>query len=374
MGGTIVHLGFGLMLLGMLFSSGYDDVLSVNLRPADFEGLPMEEQEKADNVFLPRLHANSIKGYKLTYMGKRKAKAPIDNLRVIEENAMYFKLRFEDVTGETWAVVERRAPFLKKDDHAHEEGDDHVHPTADGEGELEGEIDLEAVAKVLNSNLDAFNPQLINNRTQYGLYFENTRKSEDAFTLFPEAEVNEEMKSIIAHPSRRIYWDRDVYTYTSSLPDPRSLKPTFHTYEMRVGDRVELENIELILTQITNVTGQEGLEEYNLAAAAYIAAITDSDTLGAEPLFLLKGNMPSMKEDKIESLGLELSFVGVQPDKNLVTIQAKWVNPANDHITAKVIKKPMINLLWLGTFILTFGFLLSIFRRMKESRAGRKLA
>ena len=38
----------------------------------------------------------------------------------------------------------------------------------------------------------------------------------------------------------------------------------------------------------------------------------------------------------------------------------------NDWIVLKAIEKPAINLLWLGTFVLTAGFLIAIYRRRKS--------
>ncbi|MEO1449247.1 MAG: cytochrome c biogenesis protein CcsA, partial [Bacteroidota bacterium] len=71
MGGTVVHIGFALMLLGMLFSSGYDDVISINYRPSDLAAFP--ENERNDNVLLPRGYETPIKGFRAAYEGKLEA-------------------------------------------------------------------------------------------------------------------------------------------------------------------------------------------------------------------------------------------------------------------------------------------------------------
>ena len=47
-GGAVTHIGFGLMLIGMLFSSGYDEVISINLTPEEMQGFT-DEEEKVDN-------------------------------------------------------------------------------------------------------------------------------------------------------------------------------------------------------------------------------------------------------------------------------------------------------------------------------------
>ena len=74
----------------------------------------------------------------------------------------------------------------------------------------------------------------------------------------------------------------------------------------------------------------------------------------------------------IEELGMEFVFVGVSPEENLIHIQVRYVDPNSDFVVIKAISKPFINLLWLGTFILTAGFLISIFRRIQDSRLGKE--
>ena len=75
-----------------------------------------------------------------------------------------------------------------------------------------------------------------------------------------------------------------------------------------------------------------------------------------------------MIQDRIEELGMDFAFVGIEPDKNMVHLQVRYVKPDADFVIIKAIQKPFINLLWLGTFILTAGFLISIYRRVQESK------
>jgi len=222
----------------------------------------------------------------------------------------------------------------------------------------------------MDEDLDAFGAELINNRTQFGIQFRALADTADKFTLWPEAEVNEEMGSIISHPSRRMYWNQDIYVFTSSLPDPKNLEPKYHTFSMQVGDTAKMGDTKLTLARIANMTNQQGLEEYDIAAAAFVLAITENpaDTFLARPVFTIQGNSPGMLPDEIPELGMDLAFVNIQPEKNMVTLQIRQVDPEADFIVIKAIAKPFINLLWLGTFVLTAGFLISIYRRVQENR------
>lgn len=378
MGGTVVHLGFALMLLGILFSSGYDRVVSKNLRPADLAQFP--EDEKVDNVLLPRQRTTPIQGYAATYLGRREPQAPVSDIRVLEESPLRFKIAFDDATGERFGVVLPRAPFVKPgtggDNPEHDHGDESglsALPTStreDGLPEPEGELDLALLKQKMDEDLDAFGAELINNRTQFGIQFGSLADTSDRFTLWPEAEVNEEMGSIISHPSRKIYWNQDIYVFTSSLPDPKNLEPKYHTFNMQVGDTAKMGDTKLTLARIANLSQQQGLEQYDIAAAAFVLAITENpaDTFLARPVFTIQGNSPGMLPDEIPELGMDLAFVNIQPEKNMVTLQIRQVDPQADFIVIKAIAKPFINLLWLGTFVLTAGFLISIYRRVQENR------
>jgi cytochrome c-type biogenesis protein CcmF len=378
MGGTVVHLGFALMLLGILFSSGYDRVVSKNLRPADLAQFP--EDEKIDNVLLPRQRTTPIQGYAVTYLGRREPEAPVSNIKVLEESPLRFKIAFDDATGERFGVILPRAPFvkpgsIKKEDNDHDDHEGHAHSTSlreDGLPEPEGKLDLALLQQKMNEDLNAFGAELINNRTQFGLTFRALADSSEAFTLWPEAEVNEEMGSIISHPSRKVYWNRDIYVFTSSLPDPKNLEPTYHTFTLQVGDTAKMGQTKLVLARMANLTQQPGLEAYDIAAAAYVLAITakPADTFLARPIFTIQGNSPGMLPADIPELGLDIAFVNIQPEKNLITLQVRQVDPNSDFVVIKAIAKPFINLLWLGTFVLTAGFLISIYRRVKEARSG----
>ena len=314
---------------------------------------------------------NYIEGFKVTYIGKKIAEAPISNLHVIEENAFRFKARFDDATGERFAIVQDRIPFLNPEDQQKLR----VHAQAtqlDMNTEPVGEMDLELLEKQLNQDILSFNPKLINNRTLYGIEFESYPDGKDEFVLYPEAEINEDMGGITSHPARKIYWDRDIYVYTSSLPKAEAEEPQFHSFGIKIGDTVRVGETVLLLQELRNLSDRDDLKDFDIAAAAHILAITPRDTFMVNPIYVIKGNRPGMISSHIEQLGMDLAFVGITPGEDLIHIQVRQVDPRSDFVIIKAISKPFINLLWLGTFILVFGFLISIYRRMGENRTKVK--
>ena len=374
MGGTIVHIGFALMLIGMLFSSGYDVVISKNLRPAELGGFP--ENEKVDNILLPKGLKRKIPGYEVTYNGRKEAQPPMSNLVIIEDNKQAFKLKFEDANGEHYGTILPRDVFVKK-----KEGENPEHNQLQSTSELRhtaentevsiGEIDLPAIKAFLDEKVDLLKPRLLNNRTKYKVAFKSLTNPRDIFELELEVEVNEQMGSTLSHPARRIYADRDVYVYASYVSTAEESEPVYenHQYEMKIGGIVQLENIRLFMKEVKDLSDREDLKDFDVAAAAHIYAFAGADTFFANPIYLIKDRTPGMIPATIDPLHLELAFVGVDPQKGVMTIQVRrQTNPYEDQIVIKAIKKPFINLLWLGTFILTAGFLMAIYRRVQIAK------
>jgi cytochrome c-type biogenesis protein CcmF len=368
MGGTVVHLGFGLMLLGMLFSSGYGDVVSKNLTPEDLAGFP--EAEKADNVLLVKGRSRMIPGYSVTYTGKKEAQAPVSSVSLIERNEAAFKVSFKDSTGDVFAMVLPLDVFLQTSDGSTGEHD--AKPAAKSNDPAEPGINLEYVEDFLNRNLEFLKPKHINNRTLYGLEFVSLTDTASRFTLYPEAEVNEDMGNILAHPARKIYWNKDIYVHVSSTPAESDESPEFKYYdfELRIGESAFTDRAEVRLVRMSDLSGNKELEGFPIAAAANLEVIVKQDTFLVKPVYLIgKDNKPGMIEDHLEDLFMDFAFVGVDPEKGIVQIQVQeQVNPNNDWVVIKALSKPWINLLWLGTFVLTFGFIISILRRIRENK------
>ena len=95
--------------------------------------------------------------------------------------------------------------------------------------------------------------------------------------------------------------------------------------------------------------------------------------VNATPIYRIdKENRVTIKDHYIDDLHTSVAFVGVNTEAGTVNIQVQeQVNPPDDIVVIQAIQKPWINLLWLGTFVLTFGFGMAMWRRIKENRAGK---
>jgi cytochrome c-type biogenesis protein CcmF len=367
-GGSLAHVGFGLMLLGILFSSGYESTVSLNLTPTEL-GPAFPEEGRGDNVLLIRHRSKIVPGYRITYRGKRKAEAPIADLKVIFQDEHLTKVSFADATGERFGV-ELPAVFFQAANFSKVPGATGMPAPA--------EMDVDRLAKFINSNLGLIQPKLLNKRTLYKLEFQSLQDSQRVFTLYPEAEVNDRM-GLVAHPSRKIYWDKDLYVHVTSIPvqEADTAQRKFKLYEERLspGDTVHIGGGNLgaatiVLEKVVQVKDVPEFAQFDLVARARLKVLASGLVYEAAPTLLIKGNQPGFIDAQLEEVGLRFSFSGVDAKAQKIVLQVAQEIQPDDYITLKAIAKPYINLLWLGTFVLTAGFLVAVFRRVRENRSN----
>lgn len=364
MGGTVTHIGFSLMLVGILFSSGFDAVVSKNLTPEELKGFQGDNQN--DNILLPVGVTRQVPGYFVKYLGKKEAKPPINEIVVIENNSNVFKIKFTDATGETFAQELPKNVFAKKTGTEQAP----VHSMSNSNAD----INMEYVREFLNKNLQYLKPKLINNRTIFQVEFTSMEDSTKKFRLYPESEVNQEMGGLLSHPSRKIFADRDIYAFVSSMPNPKDVEvePQYHDFKAKAGDKFFIGKIEVTLVGLADLSGREETQDLSLAVAAILKIKMDSLEYEAKPIYTIDSNRrPGMVEADVPELGLKFAFVNVNPKEGTIQLQVEQQAVGNDWIVLKAIEKPAINLLWLGTFVLTAGFLIAIYRRRMEN-IGRK--
>lgn len=357
-GGSIAHIGFGLMLLGFLFSSGYDQIISKNVNPNELAALPTDA--RIDNVLLEKGRPRNIIGYEVTYIGKKEAIPPISNMQVVTMDEGFFKVAFRDSSGDKFAYELPRDVFSKSD----------------------GTLRLELVEEFLNEKIEVLKPKHINDRTLYGLRFVPRKLNSEgdpylqedrAFVLYPEAEVNPTM-GLVAHPSRKILAEKDIYVHVSTIPkEDEAPKYEFYNFELGVGDTVQTAQAAIYFDRI--VAEPTDGTPFFLIARAELAVVTDrGERFIAQPLYRADTlNQVSIKDHFIEEIHTSIAFVGVNTENGKIRLQIQeQTNASEDIVVIQALKKPFINVLWLGTFVLVFGFGVAMYRRIRENMSGGK--
>jgi len=287
-GGAIAHLGFALMLLGILVSASKKDVISYNT-----SGIPV-------------------------FFGKDSKENPGENLTLVKG------IRTD--MGKYWVTYEK----------------DSTHPQK---------------------------PYL----WFYHLKFEK-KESGESFMLYPNAFVNyKENMGLMANPDAKHYLTHDIFTYITSLPDPKKKADTanFRSVNAKQGDTVFYSQGFAILEKISTARDIPGVE----------LAPNDSAVLATLKIQAKTSSIYTINTLLLQKDGQSFSVPDTVLPENLV-VQLQKANGPNvelgikesqslmQYVTLKAYNFPYINLLWLGTIIMVAGFLISMVRRM----ARRKVA
>jgi cytochrome c-type biogenesis protein CcmF len=112
------------------------------------------------------------------------------------------------------------------------------------------------------------------------------------------------------------------------------------------------------------------LTDEDVAVKVTVRVEGEHDSYTLEPMFLIRNRMDVGRiPDETGELGVKLTLLNIHPETNefvlgLQTRQKDWV-------IIKALEKPLINILWLGTGLLTIGFLVAMTRRFRdEARAA----
>ncbi len=284
-GGNMAHLGFGLMLVGIVLSSYNKNVISINTLGVE---LPMGKEDKQENmkesrenVLLFRNKPTKMEDYWVTYQGDT----------TIGPNHYY------------------RVNYLRK----------------------EGE-------------------KIIEN-----------------FTLEPNAQINPKM-GLVANPDTKHYWTKDVFTYLTTAIDKSKIKDTstFKSRKVSIGDSIYFANGVMVFQGFDPNVSNPRYKKQNgdVAVAARLAMLDlQGNKAQASPVYYIRDGVEYRIVDTMKTFDLEVRVGKIIPEEEAVQIEYKQPEALNDYITMKAIVFPYINLLWLGTFIMIIGFLISLFKR-----------
>lgn len=328
-GGAVAHLGIALMLLGILASAGYSNTISRNVS-GKLISREMSDTDNENNVLLWRNETGAMNGYDVTYTGQ-----------------------YLDVPGVPDYV---NTQLLYR---------------TDDEYRAVARADIKGGAKVYFHTGDTL--EIRPENTYYRVNYED-KKSGQKFTLYPRAQVNEEMGGLLASPALQRFWDHDIYSHISSVPDPRKETPWSPVipHELSVGDTLFLNDYFAVFRAIEQAHEVPGvkLQEGDIALQADMIITGEKGRqYHAHPVFLLRDRQVGHVPEEVEDLGLRITLDQIDPVKGKFTFAISTT--AKDYIILKATEKPFINLLWGGTLLMGFGLLLS----MRQRRAaGRTVA
>ena len=209
-------------------------------------------------------------------------------------------------------------------------------------------------------------------RTYFNIHFRRKDGKED-FVLSPNSFVNPNgQEGLMSNPDARHYWDHDVFTYITSLPNPEKLKDTaqFQPHTLRPGDSVFYSSGFIILQDVLNKDNLPedlfGKEGSLVEAPVKIYSKTGTSYSVTPRLAVAKGET-LMIPDTIISENLVIQLQKTGPGKQ-VELGVKESGNIMKYVTLKAYKFPFIRMLWLGVLVTAVGICMSMFQRIRENR------
>lgn len=323
-GGALSHIGIGLALIGIMFSAGYSNVVSLN-NTGMLISTELSTEFNRDNLLLFINEPRSMAGYDIEFLGERLE---------ARNKAGYIKKNDVELTGDPYQVVAKRDIIFK--------------------------------GEKLYAAKDTF--EVYPENTYYEI--ELRRGNEVAAVLFPRVQINEAMGGFIASPDISRGMTRDLYTHVSA-PMNREAEVEWSELEevkVKAGEQFFVNDYVAVLEDVKRIDNIQGvtLRDDDVAVQANISIKGERDTYYADPIFLIKDKTQVGRiSSEINDLGVKITLLNIHPETNEFSLGLNARQ--KDWVIIKAMEKPYINLLWIGTGILMIGFSIAMVRRFKTA-------
>lgn len=206
-------------------------------------------------------------------------------------------------------------------------------------------------------------------------YLDKDGKVRDQFVLRPNIQDNKKMGPVV-NPDTRHYLTKDIFTHITFESSMENFEEkdfdNFKTDTVSIGQTFTTDdaNRQLTLRKINVLSNPSEVDKLHLQAEVVVNTI--GDTFIARPEFISEDKI-RIKESVIEQAGVLVVMDRIISDKDKpgemkFIITSATRRPKLEYIILKAIEFPYINLLWGGTVIMVFGFILAIIQRFKESK------
>jgi cytochrome c-type biogenesis protein CcmF len=307
-----------MILIGVMFSSGYSDVISINMSGLTYSNSWEDEMNK-EHVLLWINKPTQMKDYTVVYRGRQKKVVGVQE---------YVPAKLLESTGnvnEAVALADYKDYFKKGD----------------------------VVNIVLEEN-DYFKIDYMQNEVM-------------KFSLSPMSQFNEGMGGLISSPDSKIFLNRDLYTYVAAMNDYADPEwKEDEVYEVAPGKQFHIADFVTyfdgaeVLKELEGYTLQEG----DVAVKAKLRVLDYDVEKLLEPTFIIRNSQVGKLPVVDTELGLKVSLENILPEQNKFVFKVNQYQ--KDYVVMKAIVKPYINVLWIGTVIMLLGFTVAIFRRFDE--------
>ncbi len=308
-GGSLAHLGFALMIAGMIVSAGNKKIISEEkykafALPTGIDPLTKQQDNPAENINLIRQVPTRMGDYEVTYLNDSSGH---------ESGRNFYHLLFEKKAPGSQKVTER---FVLSPD-----------------------------VYIMKGNSMSSNPDtrsyLTHDVFTYISYVLNPEKAEDT-SAFKLRDVRE---------GDTIFYSNGYMIYNGTVKNPASNK-----FNIKPGDLSVLADLTVVTKDSTR---------YRATPMLYVEKIELPEGAGRP------AGLDSMRivqvDDTVYAQNLHIRFAGVAPDQQMIQIAWRETDAVTDFVTLKAYIFPYINFVWIGLILMSVGIMLSVGYRARFS-------
>ncbi|MEM6966334.1 MAG: cytochrome c biogenesis protein CcsA [Bacteroidota bacterium] len=415
---VLAHVGFGLMIVGILASGLNKEFISTD----PFSQMRLLDEEMLQrNVLLFKEQPAQMNGYQITYQRD----TMIGRFRTYDIN---FKKLGKDGTVKEEFTVNPTAQFDNKivkvaaynpDTKHYPDKDIFTHirtlPLKEADKEKAREMEDSLNYRIIEVPIGAtttFTDTLVTSKRTLINDFEVTLKSivpnashpdyepkEKDIAIGADLEIRQVGKNEIHRARPLIVWRNNlIFTFPVQINELSSKVklPTvfldqvfanefnlqYQAFQMKPGETINFNGYKIKLEQVNNNPTHPNYrkESGDVAAGATLSVLKNGATQPefVEPVFLIRKMKPMLIKDNISSEGLHFQFTKIDPNTSEMTIEIAQSESdmsypieiatdslRTDYIVFEAIIFPGINFFWGGTILMMLGLAMSWLQRRK---------
>ncbi len=336
--GAIAHVGFGLMVAGAVFSSGYQKVLSV---PIGLGG-----SGEGDNLLIPKGAAAAGLGYWVRYEGLIQPLPPLRDFRptLFQEGQTLW--RFRDSLGYDYQIWLPDQLFVQSDKP--------VIP-----------VSTRPQVRFIEENIAILPVEPADNTYRYKVVLIPYEDSAKAYRLLLSADLSEKT-GLLAHPAHVRLWHGDLYVHLTSIPKVEGPPLAVHSIGLAIGDTAEWpeEGLNFLFEKLTEVEGSS-MPTYHAWIRLWRS---HSEVYQRFPVrFVLQERELLTPPTSVPAYGLTMEIDRIDPVAGRIHFLLKMRRGPDAFVVVKILYKPLIGLLWGGIALMLVGLLGGVLRHVRPS-------
>ena len=353
-GPSVAHVGFALILLGALISTGRKNEMSRNTKSMDLRYLN-EKFSNSSDILLYRGDTVQMGEYFVTYKQKRE-----------ETGNLYYGVDYFEVEPRRYSQGDtvRVGDILMRARNDHDASPNYL---TDMQEHWEA---LEDYSKRILWNTPEWSP---------------TQPGAKLFDLEPFVQINPRFGNV-AEPSTKHWLHRDLYThirYADLTVDPDTANDGWmpdRLYEKYVGDTIitpsSLVIVDSVFTVKDSVTRSMLGERYTVYSAKLRVRdlYNPARWFDARPIVIYADGQPvAGKAAELQALKIRYGLATVSPDPERNGELKLGLNIAEtEFVVMQAIVFPGINILWTGCILLFIGTLMAVRERVRQRPSMKK--